>query len=774
MDMAGNGSVNVRQGPPVVGAPGALELPEIPQTIIAPGSVTIETFEDGSIEIDEIGPLINGTGTQDADHFNANLAGSGGGGQDIAEDLLQGIEADERSRADFTANLTKGYELLGLKIEDATNSRGSKGSISNVNHPLLLESIVLFQSRARAEMMPAEGPCKVQTIGGSTQLTDELANSLEADMNNYLTNIDKGYYPDFDRGLFSLAYSGNLFKKISKDPIRRIPVSRSIGVEDLIVSEDAADLENALRVTHRAMMAPYQVRRLMNAGMFLEIDLPPATSMALSPVTQKQDSVIGVTTTGVRPFEQERTIFECYTDLDPVLDVGKREKGADYDQLLPYKVTLDKDTRRILEIRRNWKQDDPLFLKRQRFVHYGLIPSFNFLCLGYLHLLGNQTRALRAIWRILVDAGMFANFPGGVKAKGVRTDTNEIQPGPGEWPDVDIGPFDKFADCFFPMPYKDPSAVFIQLSEMIGNDAQRLAGIPEMEVGEGRTNTPVGTVMSMVEQSTQNMAAVHKRMHAAQAQELQLLKDQFVDDPEALTKYSRSPSKPDGWTKAALMDADLVPSSDPNIPSQMHRMMLSTALMTVAANNPLYDQRAVHRRAWRQVGVNDIDSLMVPEGQGGTDGIPPEMLQALAEAKQKDAELAFKKEDAQRKAAHEVLEAQQEDKQRSQEAELEQRKMMFEMQRDQVQAQMETANLLLDAKKLAQDAEQQRLDIQTQREQMAHDAKQSEAERKDAEAERKARSADLKVKAKADAVKAKAAATAKKAVAAKPKRKAKK
>lgn len=714
MALPGNGSLNIRVPPPLPG-PGALpiELPELPpKPATATNGMSLTEFEDGSVELS---PILKGIGTQNADdNFDANLAESLVGNSSLAQDLLDGIDADERSRSGWVANYNKGLELLGINITEAASGRGRVRNISTVEHPLLLEAVVKFQSAARAELMPAEGPAKVMTAGGSDKERDELAGDLESDINNYLTNIDKGNYPDFDRGLFGLGFSGNTFRKVFVDPVRRIPVCRRVDVDDLIVSQDASDLDNALRVTQRAYMAPHLVKRYMENGTFLDVELSDA-ALALDSVTQKQDAISGVEKTTARPAETLRTIYSCYTDLDPERDVGGREKGADYDQLLPYKVTIDKDTRRILEVRRNWRQDDKLFVKRQRFVHYGLVPGFDFLCLGYLHLLGNQTRALRSIWRILCDAGMYSNFPGGIKARNVRTDTNEINPGPGEWVEVDPGPFDDIRQAFMPMPYKGPDAVFIQLAEIIGGDAQRLAGIPEMEVGEGRTNVPVGTVMSMIEQATQNMAAVHKRMHTAQAQELQLLLEEFVDDPEALTRFSRNPKKR-VWTSEQIQNADLVPASDPNIPSQMHRMMQNMAILQLAGAAPqLYDQKAVHKRAIRSIGINDADTLFVPDQPPGANaGPPPEMIAQIVAAKQTADELQFKKDDAQRKASHELLEAQQEDKQRQLETGLQTQKIQTDLQIAQMHDKTERDSLALDALKLIHERDQGRAELAAQ------------------------------------------------------------
>ena len=607
--------------------------------------------DDGSVEINS-GPPDRELSD---DKFEENLAERLGSDalSAIATEVLEGVEADIASRAGFIDNYNKGLDLLGLKIEEASSSRTQKRNVSKVGHPLLLEAVIKFQALARGELLPAIGPCKVLTVGGSSEEEDQLASDLESDMNYFLTQVDKGYYPDFDRGLFALAFGGNLFKKVYRDPLKRYPVSRSIQIEDLIVSEDAADINDAHRVTHRFFLKKGVLKKMQYVGEYVDVPLN-AGAPTIDSTKLKQGSVIGVQFTTSREQDQEHELYETYTDLDLGAH-GFREKGCPKDVPLPYIVTIDRQSRNVLSLRRNWKKGDKQYTKRHRIVHYGLIPSFGFLCLGYLHLLGNQTRALRAIWRILIDAGMFATFPGGMKAKGVRTDTNEIAPGPGEFVDVDIGPFDKLGDAFMMMPYKEPSAIFMQLAEAIEGGSQRMGGVPDMPVDEGRTHIPVGTMMAMVEQSTQQMASTHKRIHAAMQEELSLLKELFAEDPEALTIMARNPARK-AYTQAAFTNVDLVPATDPNIPSQMHRIQQATALISLTQNSPgMYDEQAINRRALKAIGINDWQALMHQTPQPPPP--PPQVQAKMAELDLRKQEMQQEAQDTQRKAAHEAVQS---------------------------------------------------------------------------------------------------------------------
>ena len=58
-------------------------------------------------------------------------------------------------------------------------------------------------------------------------------------------------------------------------------------------------------------------------------------------------------------------------------------------------------------------------------------------------------------------------------------------------------------------------------------------------VGEGRQDAPVGTTLALIEQAIKPLLATHKRLCAAQSDELQLLVERFREDPEALFRHQK-------------------------------------------------------------------------------------------------------------------------------------------------------------------------------------------------------------------------------------------
>lgn len=574
--------------------------------------ISLHIREDGGVDFDL--PKAAANRGHSRDKFDANLAEELPSGvlTNIAHDYLDGVEADIASRSQFIANYNKGIDLLGLKIEEASGTRGSRQSISRVKNPALLKACVRSQSMARGQLLPAEGPAKVQTISGENDTEDKLARDFQQDFNYYLTEVDKPFYPDSDHMLFYRAFGGSAYKKVYRDPILGRAVSRFVSLESLIISEDATDLHSALRKTNELQYTPVDVKRMMVKGGWL--DIPLSTPMGPNnPAITKIKESQGLAQASTRTQDVSHTIYEGYWFIDPK-DYGFDEPNAPEGLPLPYKVVIDRDSRQVLALHRNWKPEDEEFKERQVFVKYGLIPGLGFLDYGFLHLIGNQTRILTAIWQILIDKGMLSNFPGGLKARGNRSSTNEMTPGVGEWVETDIGNSDDIRKVFMAMPYGDISPSFIQLMEIIQADTEALAGSIDIKEMSG-ANTPVGSILAMVEQQSQDLTAVQQRDHRAQKEELCLLRDIFAENPADL-KWLRRKGSDRKWEEmvAEFQDMDLVPASDPNIPSQTHRIMLNTFLMQMAKDAPmLFGAKGLRKTAVRigtSIGVNDMDDLL--------------------------------------------------------------------------------------------------------------------------------------------------------------------
>ena len=596
----------------------------------------------------------------------------------IAGDLMRGIEDDIESRRDWVEDRAQGIKLLGLKMEipglqGATDGAPVEG-MSKVRHPLLLEAVLRFQANARSELLPTDGPVKVRNDAVASPIEQEqLGEALEKDLNHYLTAVASEYYPDTDRMLLMLGFGGTAFKKVYFCPLRNRPVSETVDADDLIVNNAATDLQNAKRVTHRVMMRPSTVKRLQILGVYKDIELSTPKPQDLDPVQREKNSQQGISEGTLNPEDRDREIYECYCELD-IGGFEHKYKGRETGLEIPYRVTIDVSTKEILSIARNYDEDTAeLPEARQNFVKYTFVPGMGFYDIGLLHILGNTTNALTAAWREMLDAGMYANFPGFLVADtGARQNTNifRVPPGGGALVKTNGMPI---SQAIMPLPYKDVGGGLMNLTDNMAQTGMRVGGTSEMQVGEGRADAPVGTTLAMIEQATKILNAVHKRMHSAQAEEFQLLVRTFKENPESFWQKKNKPSYP--WSEQtflqALNDCELVPQADPNTASHTQRLMKVMALKQLQSASPgMYDPIAIDTAALKAIGWSNPEQFLAP--QSAQQNPPPELIEKQAKAKADGM-----------KAEATMLDAQT----RAQSAQMKSKVDMMKMQLDMLKAQ---------------------------------------------------------------------------------------
>jgi hypothetical protein len=566
----------------------------------------------------------------------------------IANDVIEGVVEDMSTRKNWMENIAGGIKLLGLNIELPNTQGAVDGApvegMSKIRHPLLLEAVLRFQANARSELLPTDGPVKIRNDSTSnTFADDQLAEHLERDFNHYLTVTADEYYPDTDRMLFMLGFSGLAFKKVYFCPLRNRPVSETVDAEDLIVSNDATTMKSAKRITHRIMMSQNTVRRMQILGVYRNIPLSTPKTTEKNPVKLEKDIVEGITE-GHKSKDRDREIYECYCDLD-VFGFEHKKRGKTTGLEIPYRVTIDVTSREILSIVRNYNEEtQELPVARQQFVAYIFVPGMGFYPIGLLHILGNTANAVTAAWRELLDSGMYASFPGFLYSDvGGRQNSNIFRVPPGGGALIKTGGM-PITQAVMPLPYKEPSAALASIADTMAQYGQRLGGTSEMPVGEGNLEAPVGTTIALIEQATKVMNAVHKRMHSAQSLEFQLIAQCFREHPESFWEYNDKPARE--WSQKEFLDAlancDLVPQADPNTASHTQRMMKVMALKQAQAANPsMYDAVAVDVASLKAAGWDNPQDFMKPPQPN--EPPPPEVQKVIAE-------LQIKKQDADSRA----------------------------------------------------------------------------------------------------------------------------
>ena len=575
---------------------------------------------------DEIAPE-----TQDFG-FNANLAEVLPEDilSSIANDLLSSIKSDKQSRSEWEKTYTDGLKYLGMKFDEG-RSQPFEGS-SGVIHPILAESVTQFQAQAYKEMLPAKGPVKTEIIGARTVETENQAERVQEFMNYYIMNVMEEYDPELDQMLFYLPLAGSTFKKVYFDFVLNRAMSKFIPPEDLIVPYEAADISSAERITHAISMSANEIKKQQLTGFYANVDIGSAGyADDMSEIEEAIDEIQGISQSYKE--NRNRTVFEVHTVLDIEGYEDRDSAGNTTGLKLPYIVTIEEASQKVLSIRRNYLENDLLKNKINYFVQYKFMPGLGFYGLGLSHMIGGLSKASTSILRQLIDAGTLANLPAGFKARGMRIRDEDEPLQPGEFRDIDTTG-GSLKENLIPLPVKEPSNVLMQLLGLLIDSGKRFAAIADMNIGDVNQAMPVGTTVALLERGTKVMSAIHKRLHYSQKLEFSLLAKVFGESLPPV--YIFQVGSGQNQIKQQDFDdrVDIVPVSDPNIFSQSQRVTLAQELLQMVQSNPqvhgpmgIYE---AYRRMYAALGVDNVEALLMP---------PPDMTPKPVEAGLENASL---------------------------------------------------------------------------------------------------------------------------------------
>jgi hypothetical protein len=527
----------------------------------------------------------------------------------ISIDVAAMFEADKGSRSDWENMFAKGLDLLGLKLEERTKPfRGASG----VAHPMLMEAIIQFQAQALKELLPAGGPVRSQIMGKETVEKYQQASRVQDFMNYQITTVMEEYTPEFDQLLFYTGYGGSSFKKVYYDEQLGRMVSKLCLADDVYIPYNGSSVVSQCpRLTHRLPMDSNEYRKRVLAGEYLDYNVQTMPTPAdPSPIQAAIDKVVGV-----QPTDDVGEVFllEQLVDLDLPGFEDKDEKGNLTGIKRPYVVTLAEDSLKVVGIRRNWKENDEKYLRRNYFVHYVLIEGPGSYGLGFVHLIGGLSKAASSALRQLIDAGTLSNLPAGFKAKGARIadDSDPIQP--GEWRDIDAGGAELSASLL-PLPYKEPSQVLFALLGFLVDAGKRLSSTADMQVGDGNQYAQVGTTLALLERGSMVMSSIHKRLHYAQTLEFRLLFEGFglyLNDeyPYDVPGATRRIKKADFSSMVSVQ-----PVADPNIFSAAQRIQLAQMQLQLAQSAPnMHNMYEAYYRMYAALNIRDIDGILLPQ-----------------------------------------------------------------------------------------------------------------------------------------------------------------
>ena len=521
----------------------------------------------------------------------------------IGKELVRAYEDDKSSRKNWEDQYSKGLRMLGVVVEDRQDPfPGASG----VHHPLLAEAATQFQARAIAEIFPAGGPVKTQVIGKVTDKKLDQSQRVQDFMNFQITQEIPDYFNELDQMLFYLALAGSAFKKVYFDNTLDRICSKFVPAEEFVISMENTDLETAERYTQVMKLTRNDIRKHQVSGYYKDIPLSKAETTPGSNDGDMVDQTLQ-RLEGMTPSMADKihTVLEVHTNLD---------LGEDKNELaLPYIVTIDLDSQRVLSIRRNWKEEDSLRRKRTYFIHYKYLPGLGFYGFGLIQMIGGLQHASTGALRALLDSAAFANLNGGFRAKGARIEGGDITVSPGEWVEVEAYG-DDLRKSFIPLPFKEPSPTLLQLLGVLTESGRRFASIADAMIGDSAGSGPVGTTIALIEQGSKVYSAIHKRIHQAQGREFKLiyeLNGEYLDDEYSFEVIGENKKI---RRKDFTASISVVPVSDPNIFSQAQRIALAQTGMQLAQASPdIIDVKEATRRFLQALNIPDYLDLMIED-----------------------------------------------------------------------------------------------------------------------------------------------------------------
>ena len=587
--------------------PGQEQEVDVAEQETEQGPVEVTPEEDGGATIDFDPGAVNQAGAES--HFD-NLADI------LPETTLDPIGSKLRSdyqdykssRKDWENSYINGLDLLGFKYDNRNEPfQGASGA----THPVLAEAVTQFQALAYKELLPSDGPVRTQILGISSPQKEQQSQRVKDFMNYQILDQMKEYEPEFDQMLFHLPLAGSTFKKVYYDDLLGRAVSKFIPADDLVVPYTATSLDDAESVIHVIKISENDLRKQQVNGFYSDIELSkPSDVSDADKITDKERELEGVSKTSKA--ENLYTLLECHVnlDLEGFEDVG--EDGEPTEIKLPYVVTIEEGSQKVLSVRRNFAPNDPLKAKIQYFVHFKFLPGLGFYGFGLIHMIGGLSRTATAALRQLLDAGTLSNLPAGFKQRGVRVKDDATPIQPGEFKDVDT-PGGNLKDAFVFLPYKEPSATLLQLMGIVVQAGQRFASIADMQVGDGNQQAAVGTTVALLERGSRVMSAIHKRLYVGLKSEFKLLAKVFATYLPPEYPYDVVGGQKN--IKVADFDdkVDVLPVADPNIFSMSQRISLAQTGLQLAMSNPqIHNLYMAFRKMYEALGIKDIDRILPP------------------------------------------------------------------------------------------------------------------------------------------------------------------
>lgn len=573
----------------------------------------IEELEDGST-VYEVGDKSSTEPVES--NFNDNLA------INMSEDTLKKIstyitdclEEDIEARQPWLDIHNKAKKYLGYNLEDTENLPFSQAC--RLFDTTLNTATIRACATASAEMLPETGPCSYKVVGKSDEDLLDIGKVRSQWLNYFLTTKDIGYYKDFEKSLYYTGFYGTIIRKVYFDSLLNRPMSRFIAPENFLVNIDCTSILDSDRLTHILKLSARDVLINQKKGIYREVELPYLTAEGQSDGGDDSDVDENDDLDNIVNIENysKRTLHDVY-ESHIYLNLESFEEDYDKTKIMdiakPYIVTIDKDSKEIFSIKRNWDEGDKEQTRRKYFVAYQYFTGFDIWGLGLARIAGTNAIAVTNMLRQTVDAATYQNLPAGFIQKGTtKQQITNLTLGPGDYKNVDVT--GNIRDLFATLPANGPSPALMELRQEIIGQMQDQLSTAELGMMDSKEDIAVGTAGAFLEEKGKIQSAVLKSLHKSFSEELQLLDNIFKESLEREEFYIGSEKHI--ITKEHFIDSiKVIPVSDPSVNSNVQRILKAEAVMQTAMQMPEeVNPRELLKMVFKAQGLNNdvIETIM--------------------------------------------------------------------------------------------------------------------------------------------------------------------
>lgn len=537
----------------------------------------------------------------------------------LAEKYLDLIDEDTEAREDRDKMQADGIKKSGIG-EPAPGGADFEGA-SRVTHPVLAESYIDFAASAIKELFPPNGPVKSKIEGKPNKEKMDRAKRKTDFMNWQLIREIPSYRPELERLLTQLPVGGSQYMKLYWSESKGTPDVEFIPIDDIVLPYEARNFFDIQRKFHRMNVSDFAYERRIVSGEYRDLSLPEAYggNLERTDSAKATDRIEGkrndyTSETG------ERVIYEgCVYDE---IDDDKAPEG----RAVPYLITIDDESRKVLSLYRNWDEEDDKCREIEYLVDFIFIPWRGVFGLSLLQCLGGLPDALTGSLRALLDSALISNMQGGLKLKG-NPGGASLSISPTQVTEVDAMGQDDIRKIYMPIPFNPPSPVLFQLLGFLTGAAKEVVGTAEEKISDASNQMPVGTALALIEQGAKVFSAIHARIQDSQRRCLEILHRLNRDHlPDGKVIFGSDPE--DYVTREDFEGSmDVRPVSDPNIFSETQRFaQIQFVMQTInqmamapalAGAVQLFDLRALLARAFDLAKIPDYEEFLpeVPKAQ---------------------------------------------------------------------------------------------------------------------------------------------------------------